>query len=165
MSGITEVEDAARHVAPDARARAIVAALGGRSIVLVGLMGSGKTAIGRRLAHRLGLEFVDSDAEIEWAAGMTIPEIFAHYGEPYFRDGERRVMARLLAEGTRVIATGGGDPCQNRRIRGLDVAQGRFGGIVAAGAQENAPAASAKQQSGGDSEETHGRALSHIRKG
>lgn len=108
MSGITEVEDAARHVAPDARARAIVAALGGRSIVLVGLMGSGKTAIGRRLAHRLGLEFVDSDAEIEWAAGMTIPEIFAHYGEPYFRDGERRVMARLLAEGTRVIATGGG---------------------------------------------------------
>ncbi|TAL80892.1 MAG: 3-dehydroquinate synthase [Beijerinckiaceae bacterium] len=108
MSGIPEVEDAARHVAPDARARAIVAALGGRSIVLVGLMGSGKTAIGRRLAHRLGLEFVDSDAEIEWAAGMTIPEIFARYGEPYFRDGERRVMARLLVDGARVIATGGG---------------------------------------------------------
>ncbi len=92
----------------DPRAAAIVAALGGRSIVLVGLMGSGKTAIGRRLAQRLGLEFVDSDTEIEWAAGMTIPEIFSRYGEPYFRDGERRVMARLLADGPRIIATGGG---------------------------------------------------------
>ncbi|HEY1735426.1 MAG TPA: shikimate kinase, partial [Methylovirgula sp.] len=71
-------------------------------------MGSGKTAIGRRLAQRLGLEFVDSDAEIELAADMTIPEIFSRYGEPYFRDGERRVMNRLLAEGPRVIATGGG---------------------------------------------------------
>lgn len=90
------------------RAAAVVAALGGRSIVLIGLMGSGKTAIGRRLAQRLGLEFVDSDIEIEWAAGMTIPEIFSRYGELYFRDGERRVMARLLADGPRIIATGGG---------------------------------------------------------
>jgi shikimate kinase/3-dehydroquinate synthase len=93
---------------PDARAGRLVSALGRRAIVLVGLMGSGKTAIGRRLAQRLGLEFVDSDSEIERAAGLTIPEIFARYGEPYFRDGERRVMARLLAGGPRVIATGGG---------------------------------------------------------
>jgi shikimate kinase/3-dehydroquinate synthase len=106
-SGITEEEGGTR-LAPDARARALVAALAGRPIVLVGLMGSGKTAIGRRLAQRLGLEFVDSDTEIEWAAGMTIPEIFSRYGEAYFRDGERRVMARLLVDGTKVIATGGG---------------------------------------------------------
>ena len=71
-------------------------------------MGSGKSAIGRRLAQSLGLEFVDSDTEVERAADMTIPEIFARYGEPYFRDGERRVMARLLTGGPRVIATGGG---------------------------------------------------------
>jgi shikimate kinase/3-dehydroquinate synthase len=71
-------------------------------------MGSGKTSIGRRLAQRLGLEFVDSDAEIEWAAAMSIPDIFSRYGEAYFRDGERRVMARLLEKGPRVIATGGG---------------------------------------------------------
>ena len=83
----------------DAAAGRLVAALGRRAIVLVGLMGSGKTAIGRRLAQKLGLEFVDSDAEIERAAGLTIPEIFERYGEPYFRDGERRVMARLLAGG------------------------------------------------------------------
>ncbi|MGO9134101.1 MAG: 3-dehydroquinate synthase [Methylovirgula sp.] len=106
-SGIIEVQGSGAPVR-DARAQALVAALNGRAIVLVGLMGSGKTAIGRRLAQRLGLEFVDSDTEIEWAAGMTIPEIFSRYGEPYFRDGERRVMARLLAEGSRVIATGGG---------------------------------------------------------
>jgi len=94
--------------AKDARADALVAALGGRPIVLIGLMGSGKTSIGRRLAHKLGLEFVDSDAEIELAAGMSIPEIFSRYGEAYFRDGERRVMARLLERGPCVIATGGG---------------------------------------------------------
>ncbi len=103
-----DVGEGSETAVRDLRASALVAALNGRSIVLVGLMGSGKTAIGRRLAQRLGLEFVDSDTEIEWAAGMTIPEIFARYGEPYFRDGERRVMARLLAEGPRVIATGGG---------------------------------------------------------
>ena len=82
--------------------------LGDKSIVLVGLMGAGKTSIGRRLAGRLGLPFTDADAEIELAAGKSIPEIFADHGEAYFRDGERRVIARLLQEGPRVLATGGG---------------------------------------------------------
>lgn len=88
--------------------RSLRARLGGRSIVLVGLMGAGKTTVGRRLAQRLGLSFVDADAEIERAAGETIPEIFARHGEAVFRDGERRVIARLLEEGTHVLATGGG---------------------------------------------------------
>ncbi len=95
------------HV-PQTRERALVAALGVRSIVLVGMMGCGKTSAGRRLAERLNLPFVDADHEIEAAHQMTIAEIFARYGEPYFRDGERRVMARLLASGPNVIATGGG---------------------------------------------------------
>ncbi|MDR3537025.1 MAG: 3-dehydroquinate synthase, partial [Acetobacteraceae bacterium] len=80
----------------------------GRSIVLVGLMGAGKTSIGRRLAARLGLPFRDADAEIELAAGCTIPELFARYGEPAFRDGERRVIRRLLAGDPMVLAFGGG---------------------------------------------------------
>ena len=87
---------------------AIAAALGQRSVVLVGMMGAGKSSIGRRLAQRLGLGFVDADAEIEAAAGMTIAEIFTSYGEPYFRSGEQRVIARLLDSGPQVLATGGG---------------------------------------------------------
>lgn len=80
-----------------------------KSIVLVGLMGAGKTCIGRRLATWLGLPFVDADSEIEAAAGCSIEEIFGRFGEQAFRDGERRVIARLLEEGPpRVIATGGG---------------------------------------------------------
>jgi shikimate kinase len=79
-----------------------------RSIVLVGLMGAGKTKIGRRLAARLSLPFFDSDEEIEAAAGETIEEIFANRGEAAFRDGERRVIARLLAGPVQVLATGGG---------------------------------------------------------
>jgi shikimate kinase len=87
----------------------IIAALGRRSVVLVGMMGAGKSTIGRRLAARLHLQFQDADAEIELAhAGMTIPEIFASHGEPYFRDGEARVIARLLDNGPGVLATGGG---------------------------------------------------------
>jgi shikimate kinase / 3-dehydroquinate synthase len=82
--------------------------IAGRSIVLVGLMGAGKTSIGRRLAARLGLPFRDADQEIEMAAGCTIPELFARYGEPAFRDGERRVIRRLLAGDPMVIAYGGG---------------------------------------------------------
>jgi shikimate kinase len=79
-----------------------------RSIVLVGLMGAGKTKIGRRLAARLSLPFFDSDEEIESAAGETIEEIFANRGEAVFRDGERRVIARLLAGPVHVLSTGGG---------------------------------------------------------
>src|SRR6185312_14733280 len=86
----------------------LVAALGRRSVVLVGMMGAGKSSIGRRLAQRLGTGFVDADAEIEAAAGMTIAEIFASYGEPYFRSGEQRVIARLLDGGPQILATGGG---------------------------------------------------------
>jgi len=79
-----------------------------RTIVLVGLMGVGKSTVGRRLAARLGLPFVDADKEIEDAAGLTIPEIFERFGEDAFRDGERRVIQRLLDGTPRVIATGGG---------------------------------------------------------
>lgn len=88
--------------------QAIRAALGRRSVVLVGLMGCGKSAIGRRLASKLGLPFVDADEEIERAAGKSIEDIFAEHGEPYFRDGERKVLARLLRTGPQVLATGGG---------------------------------------------------------
>src|SRR5918998_971990 len=82
--------------------------LGDRSVVLVGLMGAGKSTVGRRLAARLNMPFKDADAEIEAAAGMSVADIFATHGEPYFREGERRVLARLLQEGPIVLATGGG---------------------------------------------------------
>jgi 3-dehydroquinate synthase len=86
----------------------ITAALGTRSVVLVGMMGAGKSTIGRRLSARLRLPFLDADIEIETAAAMSIPEIFEVHGEPHFRDGEARVIARLLDNGPAVIATGGG---------------------------------------------------------
>ncbi len=86
----------------------ILAALGSRLVVLVGMMGAGKSTIGRRLAARLHVPFLDADIEIEAAAGMTIPEIFETHGEPHFRDGEARVIARLLESGPAVLATGGG---------------------------------------------------------
>ena len=98
----------------------VVRALGDRSIVLVGMMGAGKSSIGRRLASRLGIPFIDADTEIVSAAGMTIPEIFEKHGEPYFRAGEARVIARLLDNGPQVLATGGGsvmDP-QTRALIG-----------------------------------------------
>jgi shikimate kinase len=100
--------------------QAVIRALGRRSVVLVGMMGAGKSSIGRRLASRLGVPFVDADTEIESAAGMTIPEIFAKHGEPYFRAGEARVIARLLDHGPQVLATGGGavmDPQTRDLIR------------------------------------------------
>mgnify|MGYP006281452499 CR=1 FL=1 len=105
----------------------LIEALQGRAIVLVGMMGSGKSAIGQRLAARIGLPFVDADAEIvAAAAGMTIPEIFQKYGEAYFRNGERRVIMRLLNGGPMVLATGGGafmDPRTRERIaeRGVSI--------------------------------------------
>lgn len=79
-----------------------------RPVVLVGLMGAGKSTVGRRLAKRLGLPFVDSDQEIARAAGLSAAEVFERFGEKEFRDGERRVVARLVQEQPRVIATGGG---------------------------------------------------------
>jgi shikimate kinase len=105
---------------------AIVGALGRRSIVLVGMMGAGKSSIGRRLATRLGIPFVDADSEIESAAGMTIAEIFARHGEPYFRAGEARVIARLLDGGPQVLATGGGAVLNQQtrdliRIKGISI--------------------------------------------
>lgn len=99
---------------PDAAARRggagarIIDLLGSRSVVLVGMMGAGKTSVGKRLAGRLGLTFVDADTAIEEAAKKTVTEIFAEHGEDYFRQGERRVIARLLREPRQIIATGGG---------------------------------------------------------
>ncbi|MEA2742688.1 MAG: shikimate kinase / 3-dehydroquinate synthase, partial [Acetobacteraceae bacterium] len=101
-SGIMTRNTALRETIP------IPDTIAGRSIVLVGLMGAGKTSIGRRLAARLGLPFRDADQEIELAAGCTIPELFARYGETAFRDGERRVIRRLLAGDPMVVAFGGG---------------------------------------------------------
>lgn len=83
-------------------------ALGARPLVMIGLMGCGKSSVGRRLGARLGLPFVDADEEIERAAAKSINEIFADHGEAHFRDGERRVILRLLGTGPRVLATGGG---------------------------------------------------------
>jgi shikimate kinase len=82
--------------------------LGRRALVMVGMMGAGKSSIGRRLASRLGLPFVDADNEIEVAANASITEIFDRHGEEYFRDGERRVIRRLLDGEPKVLATGGG---------------------------------------------------------
>jgi shikimate kinase len=79
-----------------------------RPLVLVGMMGVGKSTVGRQLGHALGLEFIDSDDEITIASGMSIAEIFDRFGEDYFRDGERRVLSRLIESGPKVIATGGG---------------------------------------------------------
>ena len=91
-----------------ARAEQLVERLGGRPLVLVGMMGAGKTTVGRRVAARLNRPFLDSDEEIEKAAQMTVPEIFEQRGEPEFRAGETRVIARVLKEGGVVLATGGG---------------------------------------------------------
>jgi shikimate kinase len=104
---MTELVAHNKAVAPPPEA-ALVAALGRRSVVLVGMMGAGKSSIGRKLGNRLGVPFVDADTEIEIAAGMTIPEIFEIRGETEFRAGEARVIARLLEGGPQVLATGGG---------------------------------------------------------
>jgi shikimate kinase len=102
---------------------AIVAALGARAVVLVGMMGAGKSSIGRRLAGRLGIPFADADNEIEVAHRMTIADIFSTYGEAYFRSGETRVIARLLEGGPQVLATGGG-AFMNADTRGAISAHG-----------------------------------------
>ena len=105
-------------------AQSICRSLGNRSIVMVGMMGCGKTAVGRKLAVALGLRFIDADDEIEKAADMSISEIFASLGEAHFRDGEKRVIARLLAGGPQVLATGGGafmNPETRARIKAAGV--------------------------------------------
>jgi shikimate kinase len=107
-------------LAADKRASALRRFVPCRTVVLVGLMGAGKSKIGRRLAVRLGLPFFDSDQEIEAAAGESIEEIFANRGEHTFRDGERRVIGRLLGQPVHVLATGGGafmDPATRAAIR------------------------------------------------
>jgi shikimate kinase len=98
-----KMDESLEATASDVRAR-----LGARSIVLVGMPGCGKSAVGRRLAPRLDLPFMDADEEIEVAAGKPITDIFQDHGEAYFREGERKVIARLLASGSKVLATGGG---------------------------------------------------------
>ncbi|MDE1569936.1 shikimate kinase [Aquabacter sediminis] len=102
MTGPTATEK------PDAAAEALLARLGRRCIVLVGMPGAGKSSVGRRLGKRLNLPFLDADEEIVRAAGMSIPEIFAQRGEAEFREGEKRVLSRLLQNGPTVVATGGG---------------------------------------------------------
>jgi shikimate kinase len=105
MRFASDKDEGGERTAPEATIRGH---LGSRSIILIGMPGCGKSALGRRLAPRLDLPFVDVDEEIERAAGKSIKEIFADHGEAYFRDGERRVIARLLASGPQVLATGGG---------------------------------------------------------
>jgi shikimate kinase len=133
MSDIVTHNAAQNTANADAAAQSVASAggsigpaLGSRSIVLVGMMGAGKSSVGRRLAARLGIPFVDADIEIEKAAGMTITEIFAAHGEPYFRAGETRVIARLLEGGPQVLATGGGafmnaDTRATIRAKGISV--------------------------------------------
>ena len=106
-----------------ARAELLVARLKGRPLVLVGMMGAGKTTVGRRLAARLNRQFLDSDEEIEKAAQMSIPEIFAQRGEPEFRAGEMRVISRVLKQVDIVLATGGG-AFINQETRGMMKAEG-----------------------------------------
>ena len=110
LAGKTNVMQEPSDIAavPASLDKTVLARLGHRSIVLVGMPGSGKSSVGRRLALGFGLAFVDADAEIEAAAGMSIPDIFAIHGEPQFRSGEARVITRLLESGPQVLATGGG---------------------------------------------------------
>jgi shikimate kinase len=120
MHASAETEPSTRpQPAPAAGAAAVAPALP-RSLVLVGLMGAGKSSIGRRLAKAMGAPFADADDEIVAAAGMSIPEIFEGYGEPKFRDLERRVVARLLGQPPMVLALGGGafvDPSTRARVK------------------------------------------------
>ncbi len=120
-ANVSEETDRQGATARPSREAAILGLLSDRPIVMVGMMGAGKTVVGRRLATRLGLPFVDSDHEIELCAGMTIPEIFARHGEAYFRDRECSVVTRLIGRGSGVVATGGGSfihPATRAVLRG-----------------------------------------------
>jgi shikimate kinase len=105
---LTRRRDPKRDTITESLEARVARLLDGRTIAMVGMMGAGKSSVGRRLAARLGLPFVDADAEIEEAANATITEIFEQHGEAYFRDGERRVIQRLLDGEPKVLATGGG---------------------------------------------------------
>ena len=147
----------------------MAAALGDRSVVLVGMMGAGKTSVGKRLAARLGLPFVDADAEIEAGAQLTISEIFERFGEPYFREGERKVIARLLGGGPQVLATGGG-AFMNASTRETIAKHGvsiwlkpEFRGAAGARAQEVQPAAAEDRRPGGDAAPAAGGAVADLR--
>ncbi|MEQ1953729.1 shikimate kinase [Mesorhizobium sp. CN2-181] len=109
-------------ISPDERRHGVLEKLAGRSVVFVGLMGAGKTAIGRKIAALLDLPFIDSDQEIEQVSRMTIPELFERYGEPEFRALEQRVIQRVLETGPQVLSTGGG-AFMNAQTRGLIAAQ------------------------------------------
>jgi shikimate kinase len=118
--------EARQSGADGAQAARVRAQLGSKCVVLVGMMGSGKTSIGRRLAQALQLPFLDADVEIEKAANLSIPEIFSQYGEAHFREGEARVVARLLGDGPAVLATGGGaymspDTRERCRVAGITI--------------------------------------------
>ena len=136
-------------------ARRVAAALGGRSVVLVGMMGAGKTSVGKRLAAKLGLPFVDADAEIEAGAQLTIPEIFERFGEAYFRDGRAqgdRAPAERRAAGAgdrRRRLHERDDPREHRRARRVDLAEAGRRGAARARAQEIQPPASADRRSRG----------------
>ncbi len=108
---------------PAPGAASVRAVLGSRSVVLVGMMGAGKSSVGKRLAVALDIPFLDADTEIEKAAGMSIPDIFESKGEPYFRAGEARVIARILDAGPQVLATGGG-AFMNEQTRAAVAARG-----------------------------------------
>jgi shikimate kinase/shikimate kinase/3-dehydroquinate synthase len=120
ISRFNSLDEAGGQDQASQRGHPISRQLGTRSLVLVGLMGAGKSTVGRRLAQALKLPFRDADHEIEAAAGMTIPEIFAIHGEDHFRDGERRVIARLLQDGPIVLATGGGAFMNEETRRRID---------------------------------------------
>jgi shikimate kinase len=107
-TGLTRRRAPQRDAPVESHEARVARLLDGRTIAMVGMMGAGKSSIGRRLAARLGLPFVDADVEIEKAANATITEIFEQHGEEYFRDGERRVIQRLLDGAPKVLATGGG---------------------------------------------------------
>ncbi len=113
-TGTIDSAYAARPLAAaPSREQLVIDVLCGRPIVLVGMMGAGKTVVGKRLAARLDLPFIDSDHEIEACAQMTVPEIFARHGEPYFREKEHRVVTRLIGGRQGVLATGGGSFIHN----------------------------------------------------
>ena len=161
--------EARQAVADGEQIERVLARLGKRCIVLVGMMGAGKTSIGRRLANLLHLPFLDADAEIEKAANLTIAEIFANYGEAHFREGERRVVARLLASGPAVLATGGGafmseETRERCRAEGVTIwLKADVAGAARAGAQEGQPPAARTTRSGRRHAPAAGRARADLR--